>query len=135
MDATTKPSWLQKAQPFFTSIIEPVLGGVISKYGSVANTAVRSAITKTDNGLHHLVSVYQKWDAAHPLVQTALSEAAVLIRLTGLKVPDADALETHVRAAIHDLASAVVDVPTVDTGSTAQSSPATTAAPATNAQA
>lgn len=107
MDTKTS-GWLVKLAPFLTSVLEPILGGVLTKYGTAATTAVRSAITKTDNGLAGLVGVYRKWDANHPLVQTALAEAASLIKLTGLKVPDPEALESHVRAAIHDLASAFV---------------------------
>lgn len=97
-----------KIAPYISTVLEPVLGGVFHKYGTVAATAVRSAITQTDNGLNNLVQVYERWDEQHPLVQTAIAEARELLRLAGLNAPDAAGLATHVRAAIHDLASAFV---------------------------
>lgn len=111
MDTTTtntKSGWLAKLLPLFSSAVEPLLGGVLHRYGQVAQTAVRSAVTRTDDGLNHLVAVYRKYDAAHPLVQTAIAEAQNLLRLTGLKAPSADELGSHIRAAIHDVASAFV---------------------------
>lgn len=99
---------LTKFAPFLSSALEPVLGGVFHKYGTVAKTAVRSAITRSDNGLNELVAVYRRYDENHPLVQTAVSEAQSLLTLAGFNAPDADALATHIRAAIHDVASAFV---------------------------
>lgn len=109
-----------KIAPYISTVLEPVLGGVFHKYGTVAQTAVRSAITKTDNGLNHLVEVYQRWDESHPLVQTAIAEARELLRLAGLNAPDAAGLATHVRAAIHDLASAFVPLEGGTTGTANQ---------------
>ncbi len=103
-----KTGWLAKLVPLLSTVLEPVLGSVFHKYGTVAQTAVRSAVTKTDDGLASLVAVYQRWDESHPLVQTAVAEARELLRLAGLNAPDAAGLATHVRAAIHDLASAFV---------------------------
>ncbi|MCX8666401.1 hypothetical protein J3T99_02010 [Acetobacteraceae bacterium B3987] len=103
-----KNGWFVKLAPLFSSVLESILGGIFQKYGTVAQTAVRSAITKTDGGLTNLVAVYQRWDEAHPLVQTAIAEARELLRMAGLNAPDAAGLATHVRAAIHDLASAFV---------------------------
>lgn len=112
MDTTTttntKTGWIVKLAPFFSTVLEPFLGGVLHKYGQVAQTAVRSAVTKTDDGLDHLVAVYRRYDAAHPLVQTAIAEAQNLLRLSGLKTPSAEELGSHIRAAIHDVASAFV---------------------------
>ncbi|MXV35822.1 MULTISPECIES: hypothetical protein [unclassified Saccharibacter] len=99
---------LLSSAPYLSRVLEPVLGGALHKYGQVATTAVRSAITKTDNGLEELVAVYRRYDASHPLVQTAIAEAQSLIQLAGLEAPDAEGLATHIRAAIHDLASAFV---------------------------
>lgn len=112
MDTTTNPNtktgWLVKLAPLFSSVLEPFLGGVLHRYGQVAQTAVRSAVTRTDDGLSHLVAVYRRYDASHPLVQTAIAEAQNLLRLSGLKAPSADELGSHIRAAIHDVASAFV---------------------------
>ncbi|GBQ08917.1 hypothetical protein [Saccharibacter floricola] len=101
---------LTKVAPLLSSILEPAFGGLFHKYGAVAETAVRSAITKSDNGLNALVAVYRHYDETHPLVQTAISEAQSLLKMAGLNAPDADGLAMHIRAAIHDLASAFVSL-------------------------
>ncbi|MXV43926.1 hypothetical protein GS501_02515 [Saccharibacter sp. 17.LH.SD] len=115
--------WFKKFAPALTTLVDYVLGGTLQKYGEVAQTAVRSAVTKTDNGLDELVAIYRKYDASHPLVQMAVTEAQNLLRIAGLKVPEAEDLASHIRAAIHDVASVFVtlDGPSVvDSTSTAQ---------------
>lgn len=94
------------------AVATPVISGLISgkgaRYQHVAQNAIRSAVTTTDNGLDHLITVFKSFEASNPLVQTAVSEFRTLATAAGITVPELDAVVSHLKCAIYDLATALV---------------------------
>lgn len=106
-----KTSLLALATPAL-ALLTPILSGMLSgkgaRYQHVAQNAVRSAVTTTDNGLDHLITVFKNFEASNPLVQTAVSEFRTLATAAGITVPELDAVVSHLKCAIYDLATALV---------------------------
>ncbi|WP_429956199.1 hypothetical protein ACQW08_06285 [Gluconobacter japonicus] len=97
-------SALAMATPFVTGL----LANKGAAYQKIANQAVRSAVTSTDNGIDKMVSSFTKFEAENPLVQTAVTEFVTLAKAAGFNVPTLDAVQSHIKSAIYDLATALV---------------------------
>jgi len=104
INVSTFTSLLALATPFVTSM----LSGKGAAYQKIANQAVRSAVTATDGGIDKLVSSFTTFEEKEPLVQTAISEFATLAKAAGFAVPTLDAVQSHIKSAIYDLATAFV---------------------------
>lgn len=120
INISTVTSMLALATPFVTSL----LSGKGAAYQKIANQAVRSAVTATDGGIDKLVSSFTTFEAKEPLVQTAISEFSTLAKAAGFTVPTLDAVQSHIKSAIYDLATALV--PAADLSVTSTTSAATT---------
>ncbi|GBR09461.1 hypothetical protein [Gluconobacter frateurii] len=94
------------------ALITPVIASAISgkgaRYQKIANQAVRSAVTATNGGIDHLVTSFKTFESENPLVQTAISEFATLAVAAGVSVPSLDAVQSHLKSAIYDLATTLV---------------------------
>ncbi|GAB6965976.1 hypothetical protein JCM25156A_32100 [Komagataeibacter kakiaceti JCM 25156] len=95
----------------------------LSTYNAVAQTAIKAAVTKVDDGVTHLQTAFTTFEAANPVVTQAIAEFKELATILGLFVPTEAAVVTHVQAAIADLSGVLV--PQTTTTATA----ATTTAP------
>ncbi|MBM9400361.1 hypothetical protein JUN65_01975 [Gluconacetobacter azotocaptans] len=90
------------------TVAAATVAGKLSGYGTIAQQAIKSAVTTVDGGIDHLRSAYDTYKSANPVVSTAVGEFATLAETVGLQVPSLDQIETHLKAAIYDLAGAVV---------------------------
>ncbi|KXV50585.1 hypothetical protein AD945_01745 [Gluconobacter albidus] len=120
INVATLTSMLAMATPFVTSM----LSGKGAAYQKIASQAVRSAVTATDNGVDKLVTSFKTFEASEPLVQTAISEFVTLAKAAGFSVPELDAVQSHIKSAIYDLATAFipadqVTAPAVSSGTAA----------------
>ncbi|MBS0995832.1 hypothetical protein [Gluconobacter cerinus] len=103
-NASTLTSVLALATPYVTGLV----ANKGAAYQKIANQAVRSAVTASDNGVDKLVSSFTKFEAENPLVQTAVTEFTTLAKAAGFNVPTIDAVQSHIKSAIYDLATALV---------------------------
>lgn len=122
INVATVTSMLAMATPFVTSM----LSGKGAAYQKIASQAVRSAVTATDNGIDKLVTSFTTFETSEPLVQTAISEFVTLAKAAGFSVPELTAVQSHIKSAIYDLATAIIP----DDQLTTTTSTATAAAPA-----
>ncbi|OUI89899.1 hypothetical protein HK19_13525 [Acetobacter persici] len=90
------------------------LGDKMAAYNTAAQTAVKAAVTKVDDGVDHLQAVFTKWEASNPVAQEAIDGTIGLLRDLGIAVPKEDVVVTHVKAAIADLTGIFVPVTSVD---------------------
>ncbi|GAN89899.1 hypothetical protein Gbfr_009_024 [Gluconobacter frateurii M-2] len=97
-------SALAMATPFVTGL----LANKGAAYQKIANQAVRSAVTSTDGGIDKLVATFKTFESEQPLVQTAVTEFVTLAKAAGFNVPSLDAVQSHIKSAIYDLATAFV---------------------------
>lgn len=97
-------SVLAMATPFVTGL----LANKGAAYQKIANQAVRSAVTSTDGGIDKLVATFKTFESEQPLVQTAVTEFVTLAKAAGFNVPSLDAVQSHIKSAIYDLATAFV---------------------------
>ncbi|MFT8645659.1 hypothetical protein [Gluconacetobacter sp.] len=105
------------------------VAGKLSGYNTIAQSAVKAAVTTVDNGIDHLRSSFDTFLTSNPVVQSAVTEFGTLAQTVGLDVPTEDQIVTHVKAAIFDLAGSIVPA------SVLASTPATTVATTTAAPA
>lgn len=91
-----------------TPILTNLVSGKGARYQKVAENAIRAAVTATDGGLDHLVSSFREFEAANPLVQAAVTEFDTLAKAAGITVPSLDAVQSHIKSAIYDLATTLV---------------------------
>ncbi|GAN97158.1 hypothetical protein Geu3261_0144_030 [Komagataeibacter europaeus NBRC 3261] len=112
---------------FFGNLGSGSASSKLANYETAAQTAVKAAVTKVDNGVDELQSAFNKWEDSNPLVKEAITGATDLLRALGIQVPDENAVVTHVKAAVADLAG--IFVPQTTT------TPATTTPAATDATA
>lgn len=103
-NVSTLTSVLALATPYVTGL----LTNKGAAYQKIANQAVRSAVTSTDGGIDKMVSSFTKFEAENPLVQTAVTEFVTLAKAAGFNVPTLDAVQSHIKSAIYDLATAIV---------------------------
>lgn len=100
------------------SIGSTALGGKLAVYETAAQTAVKAAVTKADNGIDDLQSAFAKFETANPLVQEALTGTTTILSGLGIKLPSEELVVTHVKAAIADLSGIFVPASTVDATTT-----------------
>lgn len=84
--------------------------GKIAALNSAAQTAVKAAVTKTDNGIDKLVAAYNKFEASNEIATEAVNGTIGILKGLGLTVPSVDVVQIHVKAAIADLAGILVPV-------------------------
>lgn len=89
-------------------VIEMFMECKLGCYAEAASSAVAASVTQADNGLEELQDIYHAYDRQHPLVQNAFYETIILLRAIGINQPDEQAVETSVKAAIHDMAFAFI---------------------------
>ncbi|OUJ01539.1 hypothetical protein [Acetobacter cibinongensis] len=87
------------------------LGDKMAAYNTAAQTAVKAAVTKVDDGVDHLQTAFKSWETSNPVAQEAIDGTIGLLRDLGIAVPKQDVVVTHVKAAIADLAGIFVPVP------------------------
>ncbi|NHO33312.1 hypothetical protein [Acetobacter fallax] len=112
--------------PVLNAIIPGVAGGKLSTYSTIAQTAIKSAVTTIDGGISNLQAAYDKFETSNPLVQMSVSEFVTLAKSLGVALPTEDAVITHLKAAVADLAGILVPVSDA-TSATATATTATTA--------
>jgi len=116
-NASTLTSVLALATPYVTGLV----ANKGAAYQKIANQAVRSAVTASDNGVDKLVSSFTKFEEENPLVQTAVTEFTTLAKAAGFNVPTIDAVQSHIKSAIYDLATALVPADQLTATTTAPS--------------
>ncbi|MBB2160103.1 hypothetical protein [Gluconacetobacter sacchari] len=93
--------------------------GKLSTYNTVAQTAIKAAVTKVDGGVDQLKTAFDTFETANPLVAQALTEFSTLATTLGLTLPTEDGIVTHIKAAIADLQGMFVpDTSTASAGTT-----------------
>gem|GEM_PF-3595317 len=85
--------------------LSAVVSGKATKYQDIAQTAVRSAITKIDGGIDQLAESYNKFRDDNPVYVEAQNEFLGLAKDAGIVIPDLAIVQTHLKAAIFDLAT------------------------------
>lgn len=100
-------------------------GSKLAAYSSAAQTAVKAAVTKADNGVDDIQAAFSKFEASNPVVQEAFDGTVTLLRGLGVAVPKEDVVMTHVKAAIADLVG--IFVPASSTSDAGATSSTTTA--------
>ncbi|WP_122050373.1 hypothetical protein [Asaia bogorensis] len=102
-------SLLSSLSSTILSVAQPLLGSIIAgkatKYQDIAQTAVRSAITKIDGGIDQLAESYNKFRDDNPVYVEAQNEFLGLAKDAGIVIPDLAVVQTHLKAAIFDLAT------------------------------
>lgn len=82
--------------------------GKIAALNSAAQTAVKAAVTKVDNGADKLVAAYTSWEASNEVASEAINGTIGVLKGLGLTVPSVETVELHVKAAIADLVGILV---------------------------
>lgn len=98
--------------------------GKIAALNSAAQTAVKAAVTKVDDGIDHLVSAYNSWDEKNPVAAEAITGTIGVLKGLGLSVPSVDTVQIHVKAAIADLVGILVPVSSATTSTVSTPVPA-----------
>jgi hypothetical protein len=108
-----------------TQVVGAVVGNnSLTALNTASVSAIKSLVTEADNGIDQLQASFTKFEASQPLVTNGIQLAVALAKSQGLSIPSEDIVQTHIKAAIADVAAIF--------GVTA---PATTAAPAAPATA
>ena len=84
------------------------LAGKGAKYETIAQTAVKSAVTTVDNGADKLLAMIEKYEAGDEVAVQAVNTFMALATAAGITLPALDVIEAHVKAAIYDLATIIV---------------------------
>lgn len=104
-------NWKSLITPLLT-IAAPVVSSLIAgrgtKYEDIAKNAVRSAVVTVDHGLDHVRDLIVSYDRNNPIVAEAISTFQTFASAAGVTIPGIDVIETHVKAAIGDLATILV---------------------------
>lgn len=111
-----KIAWTTILGPVFSvlnSVIPAIAGSKLATYSSVAQAAVKSAVTTVDGGIDKLQSAFDKFENGNPIVASAVSEFTTLAKSLGVELPTEDAIVTHLKAAVADLAG--IFVPQINT--------------------
>ncbi len=116
-------SLLGSAGSMINGVVEASAAGKLSTYNTVAQTAIKAAVTKVDGGVDQLKTAFDTFETTNPLVAQALTEFSTLATTLGLTLPTEDGIVTHVKAAIADLQGMFVP-------DTSTPTPASTPAPA-----
>lgn len=102
-------SLLSSLSSTILSIAQPLLGSIVAgkatKYQDIAQTAVKSAVTKIDGGIDQLAESYNKFRDDNPVFVEAQDEFLALAKNAGIVIPDLTVVQTHLKEAIFDLAS------------------------------
>ncbi|WP_336947373.1 hypothetical protein [Asaia sp. HN010] len=85
--------------------LSAVVSGKATKYQDIAQTAVKSAVTKIDGGIDQLAESYNKFRDDNPVFVEAQNEFLALAKEAGIVIPDLAVVQTHLKGAIFDLAS------------------------------
>nr|WP_294917328.1 hypothetical protein [uncultured Neokomagataea sp.] len=103
---------LTMATPFLASLIS----GRGTRYETIAQQAVSSAVVTVNQGLDHVRDLIDVYERTNPLVSEAISTFQTLASAAGVSIPSIDVIETHIKAAVGDLAAIVVQPKTPVTG-------------------
>lgn len=114
-------SLLGSAGSVINGVAEASAAGKLATYNTVAQTAIKAAVTKVDGGVDQLKAAFDAFETANPLVAQGLSEFRTLATTLGLTLPTEDGIVTHIKAAIADLQGMFVPA---DTTATTTSTPA-----------
>ncbi|MCW4589363.1 hypothetical protein NO263_02005 [Gluconacetobacter entanii] len=101
---------------FFGNLGSGSASSKLANYETAAQTAVKAAVTKVDDGIGWLQAAFNQWEDSNPLAKEAITGATDLLKALGIQVPDENAVVTHVKAAVADLAG--IFVPQTTTAST-----------------
>mgnify|MGYP001295595835 CR=1 FL=1 len=126
-----KIAWTSILGPVFSvlnSVIPAIAGSKLATYSSVAQAAVKSAVTTVDGGIDKLQAAFDKFENGNPIVASAVSEFTTLAKSLGVELPTEDAIVTHLKAAVADLAGIFVPqiTPVPAATETAVAAPSTT---------
>ena len=126
-----KIAWTTILGPVFSvlnSVIPAIAGSKLATYSSVAQAAVKSAVTTVDGGIDKLQAAFDKFENGNPIVASAVSEFTTLAKSLGVELPTEDAIVTHLKAAVADLAGIFVPqiTPVPAATETAVAAPSTT---------
>ncbi|CAI9120463.1 hypothetical protein [Brytella acorum] len=114
-------------------VLASVISGKATSIEDLAQKAVKSAVTTVDGGLDKLSTAFITFEAANPIVKTAIDELYTLSTAAGLKIPTPDVALTQVKAALFDLATMFVSSDDLKAAEAAATAAATTAGTATAA--
>ncbi len=120
---------------FFVNLGSGSASSLLANYQTAAQTAVKAAVTKVDNGVDWLQAAFNKWEDNNPLAKEAITDATALLKALGIQLPDESAVVTHVKAAVADLAGIFVPQTSATTGTTTADASGTTTAQAATAPA
>ncbi len=112
-------SLLGSAGSMINGVVEASAAGKLSTYNTVAQTAIKAAVTKVDGGVDQLKASFDAFETANPLVAQALTEFSTLATTLGLTLPTEDGIVTHIKAAIADLQGMFVPQPPTTSAGTA----------------
>lgn len=84
------------------------VSGKAAAFETLAQTAVKSAVTKVDGGIDKLAAAFTTYAADNEIVSQGIDTFQTLATSAGLSVPTLDVVRTHIEAAIYDLATIVV---------------------------
>lgn len=122
----------------FKTLISPLLAlaasagaaavsGKAAAFETLAQTAVKSAVTKVDGGVDKLAAAFTTYAADNEIVSQGIDTFQTLAKSAGLSVPTLDVVRTHIEAAIYDVATIIVpaeQMPQAQTAQTATDAPA-----------
>lgn len=86
------------------AIVPSIAGSKLATSASIAQTAVKSAVTAIDGGVDHLQAAFANFESRNPVVAASVTEFVILSESLGVALPTQDAIVTHVKAAVADLA-------------------------------
>lgn len=90
------------------AIVPTLVGSKLSNYSSIAQTAVKSAVTSIDGGIDKLQAAFDTFEAGNQVVAASVAEFVTLANSLGIALPKEDAIVTHLKAAIADLSGILV---------------------------
>lgn len=90
------------------AIVPSIAGSKLATSASIAQTAVKSAVTAIDSGVDHLQAAFANFETRNPVVAASVTEFVTLSKSLGVALPTQDAIVTHVKAAVADLAGILV---------------------------
>lgn len=90
------------------AIVPSIAGSKLATSASIAQTAVKSAVTAIDGGVDHLQAAFASFEGSNPVVAASVTEFVTLSKSLGVALPSQDAIVTHVKAAVADLAGILV---------------------------
>lgn len=104
-------SYLNILQTVFSALnalIPSIAGNKLANYSSIAQVAVKSAVTTVDGGIDQLQSAFNSFESANPVVELSVAEFTTLAKSLGVSLPTQDAIVSHLKAAVADLAGILV---------------------------